>query len=232
MSQSQPMPDDSTSPLRAEACAPLAPQTPHPTLLHEFRTILQPLTLTEHFPSVQPLEVELGCGDGSFIVEWARRNPERNYLGVERLLGRIRKPDKVGRRLGLTNLSLVRIEIGYFLEYLLPAASTEAIHVYFPDPWPKVKHRKHRLVNERFTALARRVLRPGGVVHLRTDHVEYFEQMLAVFRADPAFAAVETPGDLAAVTTDFEREFNAKGIPTNRASWRMTEAGAASKQGT
>ena len=226
------MPDDSTSPLRAEACAPLAPQTPRPTLLHEFRTILQPLTLTEHFPSVQPLEVELGCGDGSFIVEWARRNPERNYLGVERLLGRIRKPDKVGRRLGLTNLSLVRIEIGYFLEYLLPAASTEAIHVYFPDPWPKVKHRKNRLVNERFTALARRVLRPGGVVHLRTDHVEYFEQMLAVFRADPAFTAVETPGDLAAVTTDFEREFNAKGIPTNRASWRMTEAGAASKQGT
>lgn len=212
------LPHHTTDPLQAEA------RTPRPTLLHEFRTILQPLTLTEHFPSGQPLEVELGCGDGSFIVEWARRNPERNYLGVERLLGRIRKPDKVGRRLGLTNLSLVRIEIGYFLEYLLPAASTDAIHVYFPDPWPKVKHRKHRLINERFTALARRALRPGGVVHLRTDHVEYFEQMLTVFRADKSFTEVETPAELAAVTTDFEREFNAKGIPTNRASWRMTDA--------
>jgi tRNA (guanine-N7-)-methyltransferase len=193
------------------------------SLIHEFRTILQPLNLAEHFPTPRPLEVELGCGDGSFIVEWARRNPGRNILGVERLLGRIRKPDKIGRRLGLTNLSLVRIEIGYFLEYLLPPASTDALHVYFPDPWPKLKHRKNRLINERFTALARRALKPGGVVHLRTDHVEYFEQMLTVFRADKSFSETETPAELSAVTTDFEREFNAKGIATNRTSWRMTE---------
>lgn len=197
------------------------PQPPRASLLHEFRTILQPLTLTEHFPTPQPLEVELGCGDGSFLVEWAQRNPGRNLLGVERLLGRIRKPDKRGRRAGLTNLSLVRIEIGYFLEFLLPAASTDALHVYFPDPWPKVKHARHRLITERFTALARRALKPGGVVHLRTDHVDYFAQMLAVFRAEAAFTEVETPADLAAVTTDFEREFNAKGIPTNRSSWRL-----------
>lgn len=195
-----------------------------PTLLHEFRTILEPLNLAEHFPTPQPLEVELGCGDGSFIVEWAQRNPGRNLLGVERLLGRIRKPDKRGRRAGLTNLNLVRIEISYFLEYLLPPASAEAIHVYFPDPWPKVKHRKYRLINERFPVLARRALKPGGVVYLRTDHVEYFTQMLAVFGADKSFVEVETPAELAAVTTDFEREFNAQGIPTNRSSWRLWES--------
>ena len=197
------------------------PQPPRASLLHEFRTILQPLTLTDHFPTPQPLEVELGAGDGSFLVEWAQRNPGRNLLGVERLLGRIRKPDKRGRRAGLTNLNLVRIEIGYFLEYLLPPASTDALHVYFPDPWPKVKHARHRLINERFTPLARRALKPGGVVHLRTDHLDYFAQMLAVFRADAAFAEVETPAELAAVTTDFEREFNGQGIPTNRSSWRL-----------
>jgi len=59
------------------------------------------------------------------------------------------------------------------------------------------------------------------VVHLRTDHVDYFAQMLAVFRAEAAFTEVEPPADLAAVTTDFEREFNAQGIPTNRSSWRL-----------
>lgn len=218
------MPDDLTTLKRAEARAPLTHHAPRTTLLHEFRTILQPLDLAEHFPTSQPLEVELGCGDGSFIVEWAQRNPTRNFLGVERLTGRIRKPDKRGRRLGLTNLSLVRIEIGYFLEYLLPPASADAIHVYFPDPWPKVKHARHRLINERFTALARRALKPGGVVHLRTDHVDYFAQMLTVFRADKSFTEVETPPELSAVTTDFEREFNAKGIQTNRTSWRMTGA--------
>lgn len=197
---------------------------PPASLLHEFRTILQPLNLAEHFPRPQPLEVELGAGDGSFIVEWARRNPGRNFLAVERLLGRIRKPDKIGRRLGLTNLSLVRIEIGYFLEYLLPIGSADAIHVYFPDPWPKVKHAKNRLINERFTALAARVLKPGGVVYLRTDHVDYFTQMLALFRADKSFVEVETPADLASLTTDFEREFNAQGIPTNRSAWRIAGA--------
>ncbi|MBM3829816.1 MAG: tRNA (guanosine(46)-N7)-methyltransferase TrmB [Verrucomicrobia bacterium] len=215
------MPDDPINLQRAEAHAPLAQSAPRSTLLHEFHTILEPLTLTDHFPTPQPLEVELGCGDGSFLIEWARRNPGRNLLGVERLLGRIRKPDKVGRRLGLTNISLVRIEISYFLEYLLPAASTDALHVYFPDPWPKVKHRKYRLINDRFPALARRALKPGGIVHLRTDHVEYFAQMLAVFRADKSFTEMEPPAELTEVTTDFEREFNAKGIPTNRASWRL-----------
>ena len=214
------VPETSTHPA-GTATTHHAPRT---TLLHEFRTILEPLTLTEHFPTPQPLEVELGCGDGSFLVEWAQRNPGRNLIGVERLLGRIRKPDKRGRRLGLTNISLIRIEISYFLEYLLPAGSTEAIHVYFPDPWPKMKHRKHRLINDRFPALARRALRPGGVVHLRTDHVEYFQQMLTVFRADKSFTETEPPIELTEVTTDFEREFNAKGIPTNRASWRMTGA--------
>ncbi|MFA6545157.1 MAG: tRNA (guanosine(46)-N7)-methyltransferase TrmB [Limisphaerales bacterium] len=217
-------PNDPTNPLRAEARAPLTHHASRPTLLHEFRSILRPLDLAGHFPTPQPLEVELGCGDGTFIVEWARRNPTRNLLGVERLLGRIRKPDKRGRRSGLTNLSLVRIEIGYFLEHLLPRGSTDAIHVYFPDPWPKVKHRKNRLVNERFTELAARALKPGGVVYLRTDHVEYFEQMLAVFRADKAFTEAETPADLAGLTTDFEREFNAQGIPTNRCAWRLTDA--------
>ncbi len=213
------MSEDSTRP-PPEASAAVMPEAPAPTLLHEFRTILEPLNLTEHFPTPQPLEVELGCGDGSFIVEWARLNRERNFLAVERLLGRIRKPDKRGRRAGLTNLSLVRIEISYFLEFLLPAASTEAIHVYFPDPWPKMKHRKHRLINARFPALAHRALKPGGVVYLRTDHGEYFEQMLTVFRACPSFTVVETPPVLAAVTTDFERDFIAKGIPTHRSAWQ------------
>jgi tRNA (guanine-N7-)-methyltransferase len=98
-------------------------------------------------------------------------------------LGRLRKLDRKGRRLGLTNLRGVRIECGYFLEYLLPPGSVAALHVYFPDPWPKKKHRHRRLINERFPELARRVLQPGGVVYLRTDDADYFAQMQAVFGA-------------------------------------------------
>ena len=167
------------------------------------------------------MEVELGSGDGSFLVEYSRQRPEINFLGVERLLGRVKKIDRKGRRLGLANLRGVRIEAGYFLEFLLPPASATALHVYFPDPWPKRKHRRHRLVNARFAELARSVLAPDGVVYLRTDHADYFAQMTGVFEASPHFRAVGTPAELSAVVTDFEREFNARGIATSRAAYQL-----------
>ncbi|MEI9864135.1 MAG: hypothetical protein WDN00_06205 [Limisphaerales bacterium] len=85
-----------------------------------------------NFQKPQPLEVELGCGDASFLAEYARRNLERNFIGVERLLGRMQKLDRKGRRAGLTNLRGVRIESAYFLQYLLPPNSASALHIYFP----------------------------------------------------------------------------------------------------
>jgi len=190
-------------------------------LLVELRTILEPLKLAELFPQARPLEVELGCGDASFLVEYARRNPEINFIGVERLLGRIQKLDKKGRRTGLVNTRGVRIESAYFLEYLLPAHCATALHIYFPDPWPKKKHRRHRLINTQFPTLAQRALADKGIVYLRTDDLDYFEQMNEVFAAATQFERVETPAALAEVTTDFEREFNAQGIPTQRAAYRL-----------
>jgi tRNA (guanine-N7-)-methyltransferase len=190
-------------------------------LVVQLRTILEPLDLGELFPQSQPLEVELGCGDASFLVEYARLNPEKNFLGVERLLGRIQKLDRKGRRQGLNNLRGVRIESAYFLQYLLPPNSAGALHIYFPDPWPKKKHRRHRLINEGFPALARMALRSGGIVHLRTDDADYFQQMNEVFAAATYFAPVEPTASLVAVTTDFEQGFNAQGIPTLRAAYRL-----------
>jgi tRNA (guanine-N7-)-methyltransferase len=191
------------------------------TLIHSFQTILEPLDPAALFPERQPLEVELGCGDASFLVEYARQNPGINCIGVERLLGRLQKLDRKGRRAGLRNLRGVRIESAYFLQYLLPPHSVQALHIYFPDPWPKKKHRRHRLINEAFTALARAVLVPGGRVYLRTDDADYFGQMTEAFGAAKPFVAMETPAALAAITTDFEREFNAQGIPTLRAAYRL-----------
>jgi tRNA (guanine-N7-)-methyltransferase len=190
-------------------------------LVVQLRTILEPLDLAELFPQSQPLEVELGCGDASFLVEYARLNPLTNFLGVERLLGRIQKLDRKGQRMELRNVRGVRIESAYFLKYLLPAKSADALHIYFPDPWPKKKHLHHRLINEAFPALAQSALQPGGIVHLRTDDADYFQQMTGVFGAATYFVPVATPASLASVTTDFEREFNAQGIPTLRAAYRM-----------
>jgi tRNA (guanine-N7-)-methyltransferase len=115
----------------------------------------------------------------------------------------------------------VRIESAYFLEYLLPPDSVAALHVYFPDPWPKRKHVKNRLINERFPGLAKKVLQAGGLVYLRTDDLNYFEQMTTVFAASPAFKQMETPAELSSVVTDFETEFNERGIQTLRTMYGL-----------
>jgi len=187
-------------------------------LIYDLPSIVERIDLAKLFAQRQPLEVELGCGDGSFLVRYAEQHPERNFIGVERLLGRIRKLDRKGRRAGLTNLRGVRIESAYFLEYLLPRRAAVALHIYFPDPWPKRKHWKHRLINERFPEMARQALAPDGVVWLRTDDRDYFEQMTGVFAASAAFRSMATPEELSAVLTDFEEDFQRRGIATLRAS--------------
>ena len=186
------------------------PATPS-SLVYPLPSILDRLEVPKMFPTTQPLEIELGSGDGTFLATYAARHPERNFIGVERLLGRLKKIDRKGRRAGLTNLQAVRIESSYFLEYLLPAESVAALHIYFPDPWPKRKHRHFRLINERFPALAATVLEPGGVVYLRTDDADYFAQMRSVFAANRAFRSLDTPLALSDLLTDFEREFLARG---------------------
>ena len=160
------------------------------------------------------MEVELGSGDGSFLAAYAAEYPQRNLVGVERLLGRLRKVARKGERNGLQNLRLIRIEASYFLQYLIPARSTDAIHVYFPDPWPKRKQKRRRLVNTLFTELAAKVLRPGGTVYLRTDSQDYFEQMNEVFGQSSEFNSTVTPTELLRIETDFEREFHTRGRRT------------------
>ena len=193
-----------------------------PIVLFQPDSYVDRLDLPRLFGNSNPVEVELGAGDGSFLVQWTGLNPATNFLGLERLLGRLRKIDRKSRRAGLMNVRVLRLEASYFTEYLLPPGSIAAFHIYFPDPWPKRKHRIHRLINERFTSIVQGALAPGGVIYLRTDDLDYFAQMTSVFDANPNFEPVPTPERLAAVITDFERGFNAEGIPTNRAAYRRT----------
>ncbi len=190
------------------------------SFIHPLASVVERLDLRSMFPQAQELEIELGSGDGSFLARYAGLHPERNFIGVERLLGRLRKLDRKALRLGLTNVRAVRIEAAYFLEHLLPPASAVGVHIYFPDPWPKRRHHKHRLINERFPLLARQALADGGVVYLRTDDANYFEQMKEVFGACAFFEETPTPDELAESVTDFERGFLAKGIQTLRAAYR------------
>jgi tRNA (guanine-N7-)-methyltransferase len=210
---------------------PPAPDSPEePSLLFHLTSAIERLDWTRIFPQPQPLEIELGSGDGSFLLEWARRHPERNFLGVERLAGRLGKLDRQGRCAGLQNLRGLRVESAYFTEYLVPPGSVAAFHIYFPDPWPKKRHAANRLIQPHFAAVLHRALTADGTVYLRTDHEAYFAQMLEVMRGAAGFRETETPAALAAVTTDFEREFAAQGIPAQRAAFGKTPAPQSSER--
>lgn len=192
-----------------------------PPLLHDLASITEPLRLPDLFLEPQPTELEIGCGDGNFLFQYAQQNPNKNFLGIERLLGRLRKLEKKGTLAGLTNLRLLRLEARYAVQHLLPQNAFDAIHIYFPDPWPKDKHRRHRLIEEIFPAQAAAILTGGGVVHLRTDDEKYFSQMQEAFSGHGGFALEESSAELLALRTEFEIEFNTRGIPTRSATWRL-----------
>lgn len=170
-----------------------------------------------------PLEVDLGCGDGAFLVAMAGQTPEHNFLGVERLLGRVRKTSRRTAREGLENVRLLRIESHYTLRHLLPGGSVAVAHVMFPDPWPKRRHNHRRLIQTEFLDAVQRVLAPGGELRLTTDDLPYFTHMRAVFQKHPAF--VEEPWEPGEdyPQTDFERLFRGKNLPIYRALLRKTE---------
>jgi len=182
--------------------------------------IIERLPLEKIFNSDQPLEVEIGAGDGSFLVAYAKAHPELNLIGLERLLGRLRKIDRKARRAGLQNIRLLRLEASYFVQYMLPPGSVNAFHIYFPDPWPKRRHWKNRLIEDTFTRSLQQALRPGGIVYLRTDDQPYFTQMLEVFARNSTFEKMETPAQLLTIVTDFERNFHLRGVATNHATYR------------
>src|SRR5262245_55971474 len=126
-----------------------APESPsrESSLLISRPDITKRLDYDALFLRSQPVELELGAGDGGFILHYAALHPERNFLAVERLLGRLRKIDRKGRRAGLKNIRGIRLEGGYVLKWMIPPTSLSALHVYFPDPWPKRRHWKRRLVD-------------------------------------------------------------------------------------
>jgi tRNA (guanine-N7-)-methyltransferase len=181
------------------------------------------LTSEEIYPDAsRPLEVELGSGDGTFFLGMAARHQDRDFLGVERMLGRVEKTLRKLEKAGLQNGKILRLESGYSVGWLLPTASVSRLHLLCPDPWPKKKHAARRLVNqdEFLTGLAR-VLQPGGEFLLKTDDKVYFEDALASLGSRPEFERLDWPEDAFYYPmTDFEAHWLQMGRNMNRVRWR------------
>lgn len=177
--------------------------------------------LEEIFPRTDvPLELDLGCGDGSFLVEMARRHPERNFLGTERLLGRVEKVARKIARAHLQNVRILRLESHYTVRWLLPAECASIAYILHPDPWPKRHHHDRRLIQIDFMEAAHKVLVPGGELRVKTDDKPYFQWMGKVFVRCPQFERLEWGEPEDWPKTDFEQDFLAKGMPIYRARLR------------
>lgn len=170
-----------------------------------------------------PVEIEIGCGKGRFIINSAVAYPHINYIGIERALRYFRiMKERVVRR-ELANVRLLRDDAEYFVERFIPDGAVSAYHVYFPDPWPKKRHRKRRLFNARFLEEIVRTLAAGGTLDFATDYVEYYEEILVLLEASERLDRQEEIPDrvkeLGRDLTNFETKYTAEGRAIHRGAY-------------
>jgi tRNA (guanine-N7-)-methyltransferase len=176
------------------------------------------LDLIAVFGRAAPLHVDLGCGDGSFLCELAQRSPEKNFLGIDKLAGRVAKTCRKAST--LDNVRVLNVEIAYAVRYLLPTDSVEKFYLFFPDPWPKRRHHRRRLVTEDFLDSIHRALVNGGLFHIATDQLDYFHQIERVAVGDSRFQKIDIEDEAQLPATKFERRFRVQGLPIYRLSLR------------
>jgi tRNA (guanine-N7-)-methyltransferase len=130
-------------------------------------------TVFDLFPTARPFEMEIGSGKGRFFLERAAKHPDRNFLGIDYAWRFLREGyERIDQR-GLTNLRFYKAEASEVVRALIPDASIDIFHIYFPDPWPKRQQRKRRLLTPDFFKLLHQRLVPDGKLELATDNFEY-----------------------------------------------------------
>jgi tRNA (guanine-N7-)-methyltransferase len=172
------------------------------------------------FPRLGPLELDIGSGEGAFLEAMAALHPDHNFLGMERLLGRVRKVCRTIAQRGFTNARVMRIESYYAIKHLLPLGSVAVAHVSFPDPWPKRYHHPRRLIQASFLRELHGVLAPGGELRVKTDDEPYFRWMENAFAAVTGYERIEWIEEPGYPLTNFEQRFLSQGLPIYRARLR------------
>jgi tRNA (guanine-N7-)-methyltransferase len=176
-----------------------------------------PLDLAKIFGRTAPLQVDLGCGDGAYLFALAEQTPQKNFLGTERLLHRVKKACRKADK--IDNMRVLRIETFYAVRYLLPAASVEMFHLLFPDPWEKRRHHQRRIVGLEFLRAIHTALAPEGVLRVVTDHRDYFDKIQEVAARSGDFQ-IGTNGTKNYPASTFEEKFKQQGMDIYRLELR------------
>lgn len=168
------------------------------------------------------VELEIGSGKGTFLLNRARAHPDRAFLGLEWANKYYRFAADRMARWGMTNIRLMHTDASHFVAHHLPPHRLAVVHIYHPDPWPKKRHHRRRLIQAPFVAAAVRALVPGGRIAIQTDHAEYFEQICSVVRAEPRLREVpfDVP-ELGVVEGRVQTNFEIKYLREGRAIYQI-----------
>lgn len=165
-------------------------------MVHGIEFTQQEITLSEIFPTSEKVIMEIGFGMGEATAIIAKNQPNNGYIavdvhppGIGKLLARIVEND-------LTNLKVIEEDVHVVMQHMISDESLDGIHLFFPDPWPKKKHNKRRIVNEGFLALIHPKIKKGGFIHVATDWVPYAESIQQVFAGSTLFTGgvIDKPG--------------------------------------
>ena len=176
------------------------------------------------FAELQPLEIEVGSGKGLFLSSAASASPQRNFLGIEQAAKYARFSAARLAQREISNALMIHGDARRVFGEFLPAEHAAAVHVYFPDPWWKARHRRRRIMSPEFLAEVARVLRADGTLHFWTDVEEYYHASLEVLAGIAAFTPPRPVSESMAshdldYRTHFERRMRLRGLPVYRAEF-------------
>jgi len=189
-----------------------------PKLAPEGKGIFTPVVIADFFGKEGPIEIEIGCGKGGFLVEYCERHPEIPFIGLEweaEIAHLVAK--RLDKRPQLKHTRVLLGDAFYFFRDYLPDNCTGIFHMYFPDPWPKKRHHKNRLMGPAFMELVRQKSIPGATFYWGTDHEEYNGEARALFATLPWLKVVhDNAPPTEGIMTNFEKKYRKQGKPIYR----------------
>ena len=186
----------------------------------ELKTLHSPLNWKDVFGNDRLVEIEVGSGKGRFLKESAQKNPEINYVGIERASKYFEKSCERLAKHDITTARLVYCDASYFLYRHVADQSVSAFHIYFPDPWPKKRHRKRRIFNNSIwiSELVRTLNKKSGKIYIATDYKTYFWEIQELFDCHPNFEyCPKKSTETNYIQTSFEIKYREQGHPIYRA---------------